>query len=138
LGTAVLPVAIRRQLDDRCYVPLVGHRLEQAENSQTSTALPVFPYLHRHPDLLVASSEAQLFRVQRSGPWVSPMNFGIAALVRYLLSPQIAILLFVWMIAYHVATSEGLHANRIARLFTRDRLRPRVRARARGSSPRVP
>ena len=40
----------------------------------------------------------------------------------YLLSPQIAILLFVWMIAYHAATSEGLHANRIARLFARGRL----------------
>lgn len=32
--------------------------------------LPVFPYLHRHPDLLVDPSEAQLFRAQRSRPWV--------------------------------------------------------------------
>lgn len=37
--------------------------------------------------------------------------------MRYLLSPWIAIVLFMWMIAYHAATSEGLHANRIARLF---------------------
>ncbi len=138
MGTAVLPVAIRQQLDDRCQVPLVEHRLEEAEDFQTSTALPMFPYLHRHPDLLVAPSEAQLFRAQRSGPWVGGIRFGITAHVGYLLSLQIAILLFVCMIAYHVTTSEGLHANRIARLFTRDRLSPRVRARARGSSPRVP
>jgi|SRR5215207_8582518 len=79
--------------------------------------LPVFPYLHRHSDLLVDPSEAQLFRVQRSRPLVGVISFSIAALVGYLLSPQIAILLFVWMIAYHAATSEGLDANRIARLF---------------------
>jgi TMEM175 potassium channel family protein len=85
--------------------------------------LPVFPYLHRHLDLLVDPSEAQLFRAQRSRPWVGVISFAIAALVGYLLSPQVAILLFVWMIAYHAATSEGLHANKIARLFAGGRLR---------------
>src|SRR5918911_4687428 len=85
--------------------------------------IPVFPYLHRHPVLLAGPTEAQLFRAQRSRPWVGVISFGIAALVGYLLSPWIAIVLFVWMIAYHAATSEGLHANRIARLFTREPLR---------------
>jgi uncharacterized membrane protein len=79
--------------------------------------LPVFPYLHRHPNLLVDPSEAQQFRVQWSRPWVGVISFGIAALVGYFLSPLIAILFFVWMIAYHAVTSEGLHTNRIARLF---------------------
>jgi uncharacterized membrane protein len=88
--------------------------------------LPVFPYLHRHPDLLVEPSEAQLFRAQRSRPWVGVISFGIAALIGYLLSPLIAIVLFVWMIAYHAATSEGLHANKIARLFTGGSLRQTV------------
>jgi uncharacterized membrane protein/ketosteroid isomerase-like protein len=82
--------------------------------------IPVFPYFHLHPDLLVDSTEAQLFRSQRSRPWVGIISFGLAALVGYLLSPWIAIVLFVWMVAYHAATSEGLHANRIARLFTRE------------------
>jgi hypothetical protein len=94
MGTAVLPVAIRRQLDDRCHVPLVEHRFEEAGIFQTPAALPVFPYVHRHPDLLVAPSEAQLFRAQRSGPWVGVISFGIATIVGYLLSPQIAVLLF--------------------------------------------
>jgi ketosteroid isomerase-like protein len=85
--------------------------------------IPVFPYLQRHPALLVDPSEAQLFRAQRSRPWIGVISFGLAALVGYLLSPWIAMVLFVWMIAYHAATSEGLHANRIARLFARGPLR---------------
>jgi len=85
--------------------------------------LPVFPYLHRHPDLLVDPTDAQPFRAQRSRPWVGVISFGIAGLVGYLISPWIAIVLFVWMIAYHAATSEGLHANQIARLFAWGRLR---------------
>jgi uncharacterized membrane protein len=84
--------------------------------------LPEFPYLHHHPDLLVVSSEAHLFRAQRSRPWVGVISFGAAALIGYLISPVIAIVLFVWMIAYHAATSEGLDANRIARLFAPGRL----------------
>jgi hypothetical protein len=55
-------------------------------------------------------------------PWVGVISFGAAALIGYLISPVIAILLFVWMIAYHAATSEGLGANRIARLFALGRL----------------
>jgi hypothetical protein len=34
----------------------------------------------------------------------------------------LALVLFVWMIAYHAITSEGLHANRLAQAFTRTRL----------------
>jgi hypothetical protein len=49
--------------------------------------LPVFPYLHHHPDLLVVSSEAHLFRAQRSRPWVGVISFGAAALIGYLISP---------------------------------------------------
>ena len=74
--------------------------------------VPVFPYLHRHPDLLVDPSEARVLRAQRSRPWVGVVSFGAAAILGYLFGP-----VFVWMIAYHAATSEGLHANRIARLF---------------------
>src|SRR5919206_3432067 len=69
--------------------------------------IPVFSYLQRHPDLLVDPTEAQLFRAQRSRPWVGIISFGLAALVGYVLDPWIAIVLFVWMIAYHAATSEG-------------------------------
>jgi uncharacterized membrane protein len=79
--------------------------------------LPVFPYLHRHPDLLEDPSEAGLFRAQRSRPWVGVISFGVAAILGYLVSPVLAIPLFAWMIVYHAVTSEGLQANQIARLL---------------------
>ena len=78
----------------------------------------VAPYLHRRPDLHVDPTEAQLFRAQRSRPWVGVISFGSAAPLRYLVSPVLAIPLFAWMIVYHAATSKGLQAKRIARLFT--------------------
>jgi hypothetical protein len=33
--------------------------------------------------------------------------------------PELAVALFVWMIAYHAVTSEGLDANRFSRLLAR-------------------
>src|ERR671923_1567424 len=62
--------------------------------------IPVFPYLHRHPDLLVDRSEARVLRAQRSRPWVGVVSFGAAAILGYLFGPVFAIPLFVWMIAY--------------------------------------
>jgi hypothetical protein len=81
----------------------------------------VFPYLHRHPELLVDPSEARVLRAQRSRPWVGVLSFGAAAILGYLFGPLFALPLFVWMIVYHAATSEGLHASRIARLFSPSR-----------------
>jgi TMEM175 potassium channel family protein len=87
--------------------------------------LPLFPYLHRHPELLVDPTEARALRAQRSRPWVGVLSFAAAAILGYLFGPVFALPLFVWMIAYHAATSEGLDANRIARLFS-----PRHRSHA--------
>jgi uncharacterized membrane protein len=80
--------------------------------------MPVFPYLHRHPDLLVDRSEARVLRAERSRPWVGVVSFGAAAIIGYFFGPVFAMPLFAWMIVYHAATSEGLHANRVARLFS--------------------
>jgi hypothetical protein len=49
-------------------------------------------------------------------------SYLLAAVLGYYVSPLLALALFVWMIAYHAITSEGLHANRLARVFTRTRL----------------
>jgi hypothetical protein len=48
---------------------------------------------------------------------IGVVNFALAPLIGYLVGPGIAIVIFVWMIVYHAATSEGVDANRIARLF---------------------
>jgi uncharacterized membrane protein len=57
--------------------------------------VPVFPYLHRHPDLLVDPSEARVLRAQRSRPWVGVVSFGAAAILGYLFGPVFALPLFV-------------------------------------------
>jgi hypothetical protein len=49
-------------------------------------------------------------------------SYVLAAVLGYCIWPLLALVLFVWMIAYHAITSEGLHANRFARAFTRTRL----------------
>jgi hypothetical protein len=49
-------------------------------------------------------------------------SYLLAAVLGYCVMPLLALVLFVWMIAYHAITSEGLHANRLAQAFTRTRL----------------
>ena len=83
--------------------------------------IPVFPYLARHPDLLREPEEAAVFAKQRSRPLVGVGSYLLAAVLGYYVSPWLAVALFVWMIAYHAVTSEGLHANRLAQVFTRSR-----------------
>jgi len=49
-------------------------------------------------------------------------GYVVAAVLGYYVSPLLALALFVWMIAYHAITSEGLHATGLAQAFTRTRL----------------
>jgi uncharacterized membrane protein len=85
----------------------------------TSAAwVPVFEYLGRHPELLERPEDAELLLAQRSRPWVGVVSYAAAGLLGWLVSPVIAVALFIWMIVYHAITSEGLHANRLARSLT--------------------
>jgi uncharacterized membrane protein len=85
--------------------------------------IPVFGHLRRHPELLVDSNEASLIAAQRSRPWVGVVSYAFAAVLGYYVHPTIALALFVWMIAYHAITSDGLHTNRLARMFASRSLR---------------
>ena len=78
---------------------------------------PVFSYLARRPELLLHANDADLFAEQRQRPLVGLVSYLLAAIVGYFVAPEIAIALFLWMIAYHAITSEGLHANRFAQAF---------------------
>jgi uncharacterized membrane protein len=92
----------------------------------TSAAwIPVFPHLSRHPELLERPEEGDLIAAQRSRPWVGVASYAAAGILGWLVSPILALVLFIWMIVYHAVTSEGLQANRIARFLT-----PPGRARA--------
>jgi TMEM175 potassium channel family protein len=79
--------------------------------------IPVFSYLARKPELLLRPGDAALFAGQRQRPLVGLVSYFLAAILGYFVAPEIAIALFLWMIAYHAITSEGLHANRLAQTF---------------------
>jgi uncharacterized membrane protein len=76
---------------------------------------PVFAHLDRHPELLNRPDDRDLIAAQRSRPLVGVVSYAAAGVLGWLVSPIIALALFVWMIIYHAITSEGLQANRIAR-----------------------
>jgi uncharacterized membrane protein len=84
--------------------------------------IPVFPYLTRHPDLLLDPNDAGVLAKQKSRPLVRVGSYLLASVLGYCVSPLLALVVFVWMIAYHAITSAGLHANRLAQAFTRTRL----------------
>ena len=85
----------------------------------SSSWLPVFPYLARHPELVLDPKDAGVFAMQKSRPLMGVGSYLLAAVLGYCVSPLLALVLFIWMIAYHAITSEGLHANRLAQAFTR-------------------
>jgi TMEM175 potassium channel family protein len=87
--------------------------------------VPLFGHLGRHPELLERTEDRALLLAQRSRPWVGMASYAAAGLLGWLVDPVIALVLFGWMIVYHVVTSEGLQANAIARALT-----PAGRARA--------
>jgi uncharacterized membrane protein len=88
--------------------------------------LPVFPYLGRHPDLLKNPEDAPLLAAQGSRPLVGVVSYAAAGILGWFVNPYIADALFFWMIAYHAVTSEGLHANPVARLLAPRRARAMV------------
>jgi uncharacterized membrane protein len=91
--------------------------------SMSAAWVPVFGHLRRHPELLEDPNESSLVAAQRSRPWVGVISYAIAALLGYLVHPTLALVLFVWMIAYHAITSDGLHSNRVALRMAPGKLR---------------
>jgi uncharacterized membrane protein len=88
--------------------------------------LPVFPYLARHQELLEDPGDGRLLIAQRPRPLVGVVSYAVAGFLGWFVSPYIAIALFVWMIIYHAVTSEGVHANPVARFLAPGRARATV------------
>jgi uncharacterized membrane protein len=88
--------------------------------------VPVFEHLGRHPELLERAEDRPLLLAQRSRPLVGIASYAAAAVLGWFVSPIIALALFVWMIVYHAITSQGLHANPLARALTPGRARATV------------
>jgi len=74
--------------------------------------LPVFPYLARHPELLRPGVGQATIAAQVRRPVVGVISYGLAALTGWFIHPLCAIALFVFMVAYHAATCEGVRPMR--------------------------
>jgi uncharacterized membrane protein len=77
--------------------------------------LPMFPYLHRHPELAEPAVAAGHFAAQVSRPVVGVVLYALAAGLGWFVHPLLAILVFVVMVAYHAWTSQGIRPRRSRR-----------------------
>jgi uncharacterized membrane protein len=68
---------------------------------------PVFPYLERHRTQLAPGVPPGYFQGQRSRPWVGVVSYGAAIAAGLLVSPWLAVGIFVLIVIYHAWTSEG-------------------------------
>ncbi len=126
-GVLASALAVGSSADQQAAVVLYAAALVSA------AWIPVFPYPHRRPELLVDPADGVVLGAQRSRPSVGVVGCAVADIAGFVLSPVIAILPFIWMIVDHAATGEGLHAYRIARLFAS---RPRLPDCALAGRPR--
>jgi TMEM175 potassium channel family protein len=69
--------------------------------------LPVFPYLHRYPELIDSRVPRGEFAAQVSRPSSGSSLYAAAALLGWFVHPLLGILIFVAMIGYHAGTSQA-------------------------------
>ena len=74
--------------------------------------LPVFPYLARHPELVKPDVKPETIAAQVSRPIVGVVAYALAALTGWFIHPLCAIGFFVFMVAYHAWTSQGIGFGR--------------------------
>ena len=74
--------------------------------------LPVFPYLARHPELVKPDMKLEAIAAQVSRPIVGVLAYALAALTGWFIHPLCAIAFFVFMVAYHAWTSQGIGFGR--------------------------
>ncbi|TYK57894.1 TMEM175 family protein [Pseudomonas synxantha] len=74
--------------------------------------LPLFPYLHRHPELVKPHVPAGMFAAQVSRPIVGVLLYVFSGLIGWFVHPLAAIAVFIFMVVYHAWTSQGLCLRR--------------------------
>jgi uncharacterized membrane protein len=74
--------------------------------------LPVFPYLHRHPELVKPDVKAETIAAQARRPIVGVASYALGALTGWFIHPLCAIAFFVFMVVYHAWTSHGVRPGR--------------------------
>lgn len=74
--------------------------------------LPVFPYLARHPELVKPDMQVDFVAAQVRRPIIGVLSYALAALAGWFIHPLCAVAFFVFMVAYHAWTSQGVRPAR--------------------------
>ncbi|MDB5328378.1 MAG: hypothetical protein JWM57_3947 [Phycisphaerales bacterium] len=74
--------------------------------------IPVFSYLHYHPELVKTNQPSIRFAAQIVRPVVGVLLYGSAALLGWWVHPTVAVAIFVFMVAYYAWTSQGIRSHR--------------------------
>ncbi len=74
--------------------------------------LPVFPYLHYHPELVKERILLGSFAAQMIRPALGVFLYAVAGVLGCLVHPIVAIAIFVFMVAYYAWTSKGIRSGK--------------------------
>ncbi len=74
--------------------------------------LPLFHHLHRNPQLVKPDVPAGLFMTQLVRPSVGVLLCMLAGLLGCFIHPGVAVGIFIFMVSYFAATSQGIHRSK--------------------------
>ncbi|MEH1167496.1 TMEM175 family protein [Micromonospora sp. CPCC 205539] len=109
-ATSVVSSSVQQgdRADERAAVALYG----LVGVLLTASWLGLYHHLARHPDLLNAAVPRGFFPAERTRAVVGILGYALAALVGFLASPPIALVIFLLLPIFYALTSSGLYELR--------------------------